>query len=125
MMTTLPLAAAATANLQHENLHVASHSDASPFAGAEYKFRLYVADDSENSALARAHLSTLCNQYLPDRHEIEVVDVFRDPVRAHADDITLTPTLIKLAPLPVCRIVGTLDDMQTVLVALKLQHEHL
>ena len=92
-------------------------------ADATYTFRLYVADHSDNSALARANLSALCNQYLPDRHEIELVDVFREPVRAHDDDITLTPTLIKFAPLPVCRIVGTLDDTQTVLAALNLPPE--
>lgn len=97
----------------------------SPPADVRYAFRLYVAGDCDNSALARGNLSALCNQYLPDRHEIEVVDVFREPVRAHDDDIMLTPTLIKLAPLPVTRMVGTLENTPTIAAALGLSRASL
>ena len=115
----LPTASGVSPALDERTDRVAAAAT-SPPADAMYTFRLYVADHSDNSALARANLSALCNQYLPDRHEIEVVDVFREPVRAHDDDITLTPTLIKLAPLPVTRIVGTLENTPTVAVALGL-----
>jgi circadian clock protein KaiB len=57
---------------------------------------------------------------LPDRHSIEVVDVFRQPKRALTDGVLMTPTLIKLAPSPVRRIVGTLKDADVVLQALEL-----
>ena len=66
-----------------------------------FKFRLYVAGDAQNSAQAVANLTALCRAHLPDRHEIEVVDVFREPKRALADGIFMTPTLVKLAPSPV------------------------
>lgn len=85
-----------------------------------FKFRLYVAGDALNSAQARANLNALCRAHLAGRHEIEVVDVFREPKRALADGIFMTPTLIKLAPLPVRTIVGTLSQTQTVLQALGL-----
>ncbi|MDD5333234.1 MAG: circadian clock KaiB family protein [Rhodoferax sp.] len=55
------------------------------------------------------------------RYEIEVVDVFRQPQRALADAVFMTPTLIKLAPLPQRAIVGTLSQTQTVLQALGLE----
>ena len=86
-----------------------------------FKFRLYVAGDALNSAQAVANLAALCRTYLPDRHEIEVVDVFCEPTRALADGIFMTPTLVKLAPSPVRRIVGTLSQMQPVLQALGLE----
>jgi circadian clock protein KaiB len=85
-----------------------------------FKFRLYVAGDALNSAQAFANLDTLCREHLPDRHEIEVVDVFREPKRALADAIFMTPTLVKLSPSPVRRIVGTLSQTQPVLQALGL-----
>ena len=88
---------------------------------ALFKFRLYVAGDALNSAQARANLAALCQAHLAGRHEIEVVDVFREPKRALADGIFMTPTLVKLAPLPVRTIVGTLSQTQTVLQALGLQ----
>jgi circadian clock protein KaiB len=87
----------------------------------KYKFRLYVAGDAQNSAQAIINLRALCRAYLADRHEIEIIDVFRDPKRGSAEGVLMTPTLVKLAPLPVCRIVGTLQDEQTVLQALGLE----
>jgi circadian clock protein KaiB len=85
------------------------------------KFRLYVAGDALNSVQALANLTALCRSLLPDRHEIEVVDVFKEPQRALADGIFMTPTLVKLAPAPVRRIVGTLSQTQIVLQALGLE----
>lgn len=86
-----------------------------------FKFRLYVAGDAENSAQAVANLNALCRTHLPDRHEIDVVDVFREPKRALEDGIFMTPTLVKLAPSPVRRIVGTLSHAQIVLQVLGLE----
>ncbi len=86
-----------------------------------FKFRLYVAGDALNSAQARANLNALCRAQLAGRYQIEVVDVFREPKRALADAVFMTPTLIKLAPLPVRTIVGALSQTQTVLQALGLQ----
>jgi circadian clock protein KaiB len=60
-------------------------------------------------------LNALCRAHLPDRHEIEVVDVNREPKRALADTIRMTPTLLKLSPPPSRRIVGTLSQTQRVL----------
>jgi len=87
----------------------------------QFKFRLYVAGDALNSVQAVANLNKLCQEYLPDRHEIEIVDVFREPKSALADAIFMTPTLVKLAPIPVRRIVGTLSQTQPVLQALGLE----
>jgi circadian clock protein KaiB len=85
------------------------------------KFRLFVAGDALNSAQAVANLNALCQTYLPGRHEIEVVDVFREPKRALAEGIVMTPTLIKLTPFPVRRIIGTLSETKPVLQALGLE----
>jgi circadian clock protein KaiB len=86
-----------------------------------FKFRLYTADGTQNSAQALANLTALCRSHLPDRYEIEVVDVFREPERARADGIRMTPTLIKLSPAPTCRIVGALNQSQSVLLALGME----
>ncbi|MGO9991923.1 MAG: circadian clock KaiB family protein [Steroidobacteraceae bacterium] len=87
----------------------------------KFKFRIYVAGDALNSAQALANLDTICREYLPDRHEIEVVDVFREPKRALTDGVFMTPTLVKVAPFPTRRIVGTLSQTRLVLQAVGLQ----
>ena len=89
---------------------------------ATFKFRLYVAGNGLNSAQAVANLSALCRAHLPERHHIEVVDVFRQPERALQDGILMTPTLVKLAPLPVRTIIGTLRQTSSVLLALGLDN---
>lgn len=86
-----------------------------------FKFRLYVAGDAQNSVDAMANLRAICRKYLPDRYDIEIMDVFLVPARALADGILMTPTLIKLAPSPIRRIIGSLSHTALVLQALGLE----
>jgi circadian clock protein KaiB len=85
---------------------------------AHFKFRLYVAGEGPNSAEAVGNLSALCREHLPERHEIEIVDVVKQRGRALADGVMLTPLLVKLSPTPIRKIVGTLSPGESVLLAL-------
>lgn len=95
-------------------------SDAAMSRRTQFKFRLFVAGDAENSTLATANLFALCRTYLPKMHEIELVDVFLEPKRALSEGIFMTPTLVMITPAPVRRIVGTLSQTRTVLHAMGL-----
>jgi circadian clock protein KaiB len=86
-----------------------------------FKFRLYVADRTPNSALAMANLTALCRTHLPGRYEIEIVDVLRKPERAIADGVFMTPALVKITPSPIIRLTGTLTRTQATLQALGLE----
>lgn len=88
---------------------------------ALFKFRLYVAADTVNSAQAVANLNALCHAHLTGRYEIEVVDVFEEPQRALAENIRMTPTLLKLEPSPARRIIGSLAKTELVLDMLGLE----
>jgi circadian clock protein KaiB len=87
----------------------------------EFIFRLYIAGDTQNSAQARANLNAICRDHLPGQSYIEIVDVLKEPKRALADGIFMTPTLVKLGPAPARTIVGTLNQTETVLRALGLE----
>lgn len=89
-------------------------------APALYKFRLYVAGDAVNSVQAIANLEALCQTHLPNRHLIEIVDVFQQPDRALNDRIFMTPTLLRLVPAPQRRVVGTLSNSAIVLHAMDM-----
>lgn len=86
-----------------------------------FKFTLYIAGDGKNSMEAIANLNEICRIHLADRHQIEIVDVLKQPTRALEDGIYLTPTLYKIGPKPIRQIIGTLSDTQTVLQALGLE----
>jgi circadian clock protein KaiB len=88
-----------------------------------FKLRLYIAGDADNSSQAISNLNFLCQSRLAGRHEIEVVDVFREPKRALSDGILMTPTLLKISPAPLRRIVGTLSQHHIVLSALGLEQQ--
>ncbi|HYI07574.1 MAG TPA: circadian clock KaiB family protein [Thermoanaerobaculia bacterium] len=85
-----------------------------------FTFRLYIAGDAPNSLEAIANLKALCETHLPDRHEIEIVDVYLDPKRALTEAIFMTPTLVSLSPYPGRRIVGTLSNTEPILQILGL-----
>jgi circadian clock protein KaiB len=87
---------------------------------AYFKFRLYIAGDGPNSSQAITNLRALCREHLAERHEIEIVDVFREPQRALSDGVVMTPMLLKLSPAPVRKIIGCLGLAKPALLALDL-----
>ena len=70
---------------------------------------------------ALANLEAICQQYLEGKYQLEIVDVFEQPLRALADGVIVTPSLIKLSPLPAAQVVGNLSDQSKVLLALGLK----
>jgi circadian clock protein KaiB len=85
-----------------------------------FKFRLYIVGAAPNSLEAVSNLGAFCREHLPERHDIEIVDVVLDPMRALHDGVVLTPTLVNYLPEPTRRIVGTLSDRLTILDTLGL-----
>lgn len=86
-------------------------------ASSRLKLRLYVAGNAPNSLMAIANIKAVCEAHFAAGHELEIVDSLKYPHRALADGVIVTPTLLKLFPLPV-RIVGNLSDTAQVLLAL-------
>ncbi|MFZ1640342.1 MAG: circadian clock KaiB family protein [Candidatus Contendobacter sp.] len=92
-----------------------------PAAVAVVVMRLYVAGGAPNSVQAIANLEAICQQYLKGHYQLEIVDVFEQPLRALADGVIVTPSLTKLSPLPAVQVVGNLSDKNKVLLALGLE----
>ena len=83
-------------------------------------FRLYLAGGAPNSVRALANLYALCRKHFPGSHRIEVIDVLQEPLRALAEAILVTPTLVKVSPAPEQQIIGNLSEEEEVLRALGL-----
>jgi circadian clock protein KaiB len=95
---------------------------ARPAAGATIEdvlsLRLYVAGDGPNSMEARANLASILQAHPEARYELEVVDFLKEPLRAMRDGVIVTPTLVRLAPPPERKLIGTLRETATVIAAL-------
>ncbi len=87
---------------------------------AAYLFRLYLAGGAPNSVRAFANLYAICRKHFPESHRIEVIDVLKEPLRALAEAILVTPTLVKISPWPEQQIIGDLSEESEVLRALGL-----
>jgi circadian clock protein KaiB len=85
-----------------------------------YVFRLYLAGGAPNSVRAFANLYAICRKHFPGSHRIEVIDVLKEPLRALSEAILVTPTVVKLSPLPEQQIIGDLSEEEAVLRALGL-----
>jgi circadian clock protein KaiB len=80
--------------------------------------RLFITRGASNSIRALTNVRAVLEQHFAGRYSLEVVDLLEDPLRAFADDILVTPTLIKLWPLPRARMAGNLSQTERVLAAL-------
>jgi circadian clock protein KaiB len=97
-----------------------SGSDQGKHPKGAYVFRLFLASGAPNSVRALANLYAICRKHFPDSHRIELIDVLKEPLRALAEAILVTPTLVKISPAPELQIIGNLSDEAEVLLALGL-----
>ena len=90
--------------------------------GAEvWELRLYVAGQTPKSVRAFANLKRLCEEHLPGRHHIEVVDLLEHPQLARQDEIVAIPTLVRKLPDPIRKVIGDLSTVERALVGLQLR----
>ncbi|MBI3946435.1 MAG: circadian clock protein KaiB [Armatimonadetes bacterium] len=88
--------------------------------GEPWVLRIYVSDDTPRAKLAVANLRRLCEEHLPGRFRIEVIDIETDPGAAFRDGIVAIPTVSRRNPLPVRTLIGTLTDTARALDQLDL-----
>jgi circadian clock protein KaiB len=85
-----------------------------------WKLRLYVAGQTPKSLTAFSNLKKLCEQHLPGRYQIEIVDLTKQPQLAQNDQIVALPTLVRKLPEPIKRVIGDLSNLERVMVGLDL-----
>lgn len=87
---------------------------------AKYILRLYVSGSSARSLRAVHNLKKICEEYLPDDYDLEVIDIRKDPKAARDEQIIAAPTLVKKLPKPLRKFVGDLSNTQKILVGLDI-----
>lgn len=89
--------------------------------GKRYVLRLYVTGSTPRSTLAIRNLKSLCEEHLLGRYQLEVIDVYQRPTLAKDEQIVATPTLIRVLPTPIRRLIGDLSNEERVLLGLDLR----
>jgi circadian clock protein KaiB len=83
-----------------------------------YRLKLFITGASPNSARAIANLKTICEKYLGKKYELEIIDVYQQPIIAKREQVVALPMLIKYFPLPVKKLFGDMSNSKTVLKGL-------
>ncbi|MEI6830515.1 MAG: circadian clock protein KaiB [Synechococcaceae cyanobacterium ELA445] len=90
-----------------------------------YILKLYVAGNTPNSMRALKTLRNILENEFKGLYALKVIDVLKNPQLAEDDKILATPTLAKILPPPVRRIIGDLSDRERVLIGLDLLYDEL
>jgi circadian clock protein KaiB len=99
----------------------ATFGRASRAGGTErYVLRLYVTGMTARATRAIETVRSVCDEHLKGRYDLEVIDVYQQPVLARDEQIVAAPTLIKKLPLPLRRIIGDMSRRDRVLLGLDL-----
>jgi circadian clock protein KaiB len=85
-----------------------------------YVLRLFITGASPNSIRAVENITTICEEHLAGRYELEIIDVHQQPQLAEGEDVIALPLMIKKSPLPVRRMIGDMSDTKRVLKGLGL-----
>jgi circadian clock protein KaiB len=80
--------------------------------------QLYITGMSENSVRAVQNITLLCDQYLKDRVDLEIIDIYKNPSVAEEQMIVFSPSLIRQLPLPRKTFIGDLSDAKKVILGL-------
>ena len=88
---------------------------------AKYILRLYIAGTTPRSSRAVMNIKEICETSLHGRYDLEVIDIYQQPVLAKGQQIIAVPTLIKELPPPLRRFIGDMSDTAKILVGLDLK----
>ena len=89
-------------------------------AVGRYALVLFVSGSTPNSLRAIRNIRTLCEERLHGRYELKVIDIYQHPDQIREKQIVATPTLLKILPLPLRKLIGDLSNKDSLLLGLDM-----
>lgn len=87
----------------------------------KFELRLYIAGQTPKSVMALSNITKYCNEHLEGKYTIEIIDLLKTPQLAEGDQIFAIPTLVRMVPEPIRKIIGDLSNEERVLVGLNIK----
>lgn len=84
----------------------------------KYVLRLYVTGLTPRSTRAIVAVRDVCEQYLQNNYELEIIDVYQQPARISEDQVIAIPTLVKVRPAPQRFVIGDMTDRNRLMYGL-------
>jgi circadian clock protein KaiB len=83
-----------------------------------YHLKLYIAGASVNSLRSIENMKEFCNNHLSPGYDLEIIDIYQQPLLAEQEQIIALPLLIKKHPQPERRFIGDMSDTDALLKGL-------
>lgn len=90
-------------------------------SSGNYILRLYITGTTPQSQRALANIKRICEEHLNGNYELQVIDIYQTPQLARDEQIIAAPTLIKVLPHPLKRLIGDLSNEKRVLLGLDVR----
>ena len=86
-----------------------------------YVLRLYVSGMTPNSLKAIENVRKICAEHLEGRYQLDIIDIYQQPIFAKEGQIIATPTLVKELPLPLRKFIGDMSKTEKILLGLDIR----
>jgi circadian clock protein KaiB len=86
-----------------------------------YILRLYVSGMTPNSMRAIENVRMLCAEHLEGRYQLEIIDIYQQPIFAKEGQIVAAPTLVKELPPPLRKFIGDMSQTERILLGLDVR----
>jgi circadian clock protein KaiB len=89
-------------------------------AVGRYALVLFVSGSTPNSIRAIQNIRAFCEERLRGRYKLKVIDIYQHPEKVKSKQIVVIPTLLKILPLPLRKLIGDLSDKDRLLLGLDI-----
>lgn len=86
-----------------------------------YILRLYVSGMTPNSRRAIENVRKICEEHLAGRYELEIIDIYQQPLLTRDRQIIAAPTLVKELPPPLRKFIGDMSRTDRLLMGLDIR----
>lgn len=90
-------------------------------AKGRYILRLFVSGMTPNSRKAIENVKRICEEHLKGAYELEIIDIYQQPIFAKEGQIIAAPTLVKELPPPLRKFIGDMSQTERILLGLDLR----
>lgn len=85
-----------------------------------YLLKLYITGQTPRTTRAIDNIYKICEAEMPGNYQLVIIDILERPQIAEDEKILATPTLVKVRPGPVRRVIGDLSNKEKVISGLDL-----
>jgi circadian clock protein KaiB len=110
MKSTVPQRNPLAPHANHHALESSSPSNHQSLDPDRCILRLFVAHHRTSTEVALRSLHRVLERSHLQPYTLQVIDISKDPEQAERDQVTATPTLLRVQPSPSRRIVGSFEN---------------